>query len=119
MNDYEVVIVAGGPVGMAFGIELGMMNIRTAIIRQCLYDLLPINYVILIIEETTGSELNKMAQAFREKSIEFSIVLLSSHEVRKLYTKKYYLLRPDWHIAWCGDVIPNQLHEFINRLMPN
>jgi hypothetical protein len=82
--------------------------------RKCLYDILNIGFTLLTNEKVD----NKIINAFAEKGITLSILQTSSSEMKKLYPRKFYLLRPDWHIAWVGDKIPNDLISFVTYLMP-
>lgn len=87
--------------------------------NKSIYDLLSPCYTLLIIDTTRTEEIEEISQLFFKKSIPFKIVLVSNNEIKKLYPKKYYLLRPDWHIAWCGETITNNLESFMNHLMPS
>jgi 2-polyprenyl-6-methoxyphenol hydroxylase-like FAD-dependent oxidoreductase len=87
--------------------------------EKSLYDLLQANYTLLIKDSVKNLECDLMTKIFSKKSIPLKILTLSQIKNKNLYPSRYYLLRPDWHIAWSGETIPPNLEEFINYLMPN
>lgn len=55
-----------------------------------------------------------LKREFRSRGLALHIVSLDEPHMRKVYGKDYYLLRPDLHIAWRGDALPDAVEELIN-----
>lgn len=62
----------------------------------CLYDRLLPQWSLLAFEEISAATIEKLPSRIGYLS-------LPKESGKGLYSKPYYLLRPDWHIAWCGD----------------
>lgn len=86
--------------------------------HSSIYDMLGINFVLVTRFPSTEAALMPLRDAFKQKNIELQIVQLGATEQNSLYNKTYYLLRPDWHIAWMGNNLPEDLEHFMNTLMP-
>lgn len=87
--------------------------------NKSIYDFLSVCYTLLITHAYINDEIEPISKLFFKKGILFKILFLPNSEVQTLYSKKYYLLRPDWHIAWCGEDLPNDIDHFLNHLMPS
>lgn len=86
-----------------------------------LYDALPNSYSLLITTTTSALDQPAIAQmraVFAARNIPFNIVSLNSAAVKKYYPRNYYLLRPDWHIAWHDDTLPLALEVWLHQMMP-
>ena len=74
---------------------------------ESIYDLLGETFVILIVngEKEECSSLKQEADA---RGLNLDVVVLPPlSQVLLIFTKRYYLIRPDTIIAWCSDFQPN------------
>jgi len=63
---------------------------------------------------STSSEKNQNVEKIAaEMGIPMSSVYLEQPEARKLYEKNYVLVRPDGHVAWRGDSIPEDFKRLL------
>ena len=46
----------------------------------------------------------------------FEVVALDDPKVRETYERKFVLVRPDGHVAWRGDAIPENTAEIIDKV---
>ena len=67
---------------------------------------------------SAGTEKNQNVEILAaEMGIPLKSVYFETPEAQKLYEKKYVLVRPDGHVAWRGEFIPNdfkQLLQFVS-----
>ena len=88
---------------------------------HCLYDILTLKHVLLVGKKANEADIKKLESVFQERNIPLQRVNLYDYAAEKLaiiYSSAYYLLRPDWHIAWCDDELPNDLNAFLQRILP-
>ena len=71
---------------------------------RSLYDVMGPEYTLL----RTDSEINidSLILAANEKGVPLCVLDISGEEVNALYNRKLILSRPDQHIAWRGDELP-------------
>jgi 2-polyprenyl-6-methoxyphenol hydroxylase-like FAD-dependent oxidoreductase len=72
---------------------------------RALHDMLGDDFTLLDLVGNTETE--SLDTAFRELGTPLRIVRLDEPELRTVYGFKIFLLRPDLHIAWRGDVLPS------------
>ena len=80
----------------------------------CLYDILPVGYTLLAFTDLP-EDLEDYKKMFEQHHLELTIILLPPHW-QNIYPQRYYLLRPDWHIAWHGNQLPKKINELLNYL---
>lgn len=85
--------------------------------EKIFYDGLQLSYTLLINAGTTEARIATIKQAFLARHLSLIVFNLSYDNAKKLYDQNYYLLRPDWHIAWCGAELPTDLDTFIDLLL--
>ncbi len=52
-----------------------------------------------------------LENAFRSRSAPFSVLQLASEPARMVYERDLILLRPDMHVVWCGNSLPDDPAE--------
>jgi len=57
-----------------------------------------------------------LAAAARAKGVPFSVVDIATPDIARLYEKKLVLVRPDGHIAWRADTLPDDPAALIDRV---
>lgn len=82
-----------------------------------LYDHLSLEHSLLITEETNEQAVQQLIQQFAQKNLRLKLLKVKDEEIKKLYPKLYYLLRPDWHIAWHGDKMPQDIGSFVDQII--
>ncbi|KTD33231.1 FAD monooxygenase, PheA/TfdB family [Legionella nautarum] len=82
-----------------------------------LYDYLSSEHSLLMTEQTNEQDVQPLIEQFAQKKVTLKLLILKDELIKKLYPKPYYLLRPDWHIAWHGDKMPQDVEGFVNQLI--
>ena len=57
-----------------------------------------------------------LARAAAERGVPFEVVDVAETEVRDLYERRLVLVRPDGHVAWRGDELPDDPMAVIDRV---
>ena len=71
-------------------------------------DLFGVGFVLLRLSELAPCA-NTLTEAAAAQGVPLRVVELRQPEVVKAYEKKLVLVRPDGHVAWRGDVLPDDL----------
>ena len=94
---HQVIIVGGGPVGLALAVEFGQRGIPTA-----------------IIERHSAPQRIPKGQGLTARTLEhFHIVSDTWSGDRRAYESRFVLVRPDQYGAWKGDTEPNELEAVL------
>ncbi|NJM70453.1 MAG: FAD-binding protein [Scytonema sp. RU_4_4] len=77
-------------------------------------DLFGRSFVLMCFDSIQGVEtLTKVCQ---EKGVPFMSKSIDNPEIAKLYERAYVLVRPDGHVAWRGDTLPEDSEALIDRV---
>jgi 2-polyprenyl-6-methoxyphenol hydroxylase-like FAD-dependent oxidoreductase len=77
-------------------------------------DLFGRSFVLMCFNSTQGVEtLTKVCQ---EKGVPLISQHIDNPEIAKLYERAYVLVRPDGHVAWRGDTLPEDSGTLIDRV---
>ncbi|WP_287007934.1 FAD-dependent monooxygenase [Legionella sp.] len=88
--------------------------------EKCLYDFLSLNHSLLVWNKTDSADIKTIETAFAGRHMPLLILNLNHYKTEKssiMYPKAFYLIRPDWHISWCGERFPNPT-QLVNQLLP-
>jgi NADPH:quinone reductase-like Zn-dependent oxidoreductase/2-polyprenyl-6-methoxyphenol hydroxylase-like FAD-dependent oxidoreductase len=83
---------------------------------ESIYDFLGERFVILVVNGEQ-EECSTLKQAADAQGLQLDVLVLPPlSQVMMVFTKRYYLIRPDTIIAWCSDFQPNvsEAKEIIN-----
>lgn len=81
---------------------------------RSLYDALGAEYTLLRFDSDV--EIDGLVAAARERGVPLAVLDVNSDESASLYPCKLLLSRPDQHVAWRGDVQPNDAVSLIDRI---
>lgn len=70
-------------------------------------------------EAGRSKDVDPLAAAFAARNVGFSYLPLHEPHMRELYDRRFYILRPDLHIAWSGDSLPSDCGVLIDRITGN
>jgi 2-polyprenyl-6-methoxyphenol hydroxylase-like FAD-dependent oxidoreductase len=85
-------------------------------------DLFGHGFVLMCFDATLGIDgiaLEKFAQICQDKAIPLNLHHIHNPEIAKLYERKHVLVRPDGHVAWRGDILPEDMEALIERVRGN
>ena len=89
---------------------------------RSLYDRFGPGYTLLVDREGPFGEVSALQQAAARRQVPLTVVATEDPRFGALYQARYALVRPDQHVAWRGDRLPDPL-ELIDRvrgaLMPS
>jgi len=74
--------------------------------QTSLYDLFSTGFTLLRLAEPQDEAESRAVNAAREQGIPLTIVDPGLADLKQLYAAQYALVRPDQHIGWRGDVLP-------------
>jgi hypothetical protein len=80
-----------------------------------LYDRLGPGYTLLVDREGPFGEVSALQQAAARRHVPLTVVATGDARFGALYQARYALVRPDQHVAWRGDRLPDSL-ELIDRV---
>jgi 2-polyprenyl-6-methoxyphenol hydroxylase-like FAD-dependent oxidoreductase len=61
-------------------------------------------------------DVEKLEKVFQQKKVPLTIQKISERSSIELYEKAYVLVRPDGHVAWRGDRLPEDLDGLVDRV---
>lgn len=80
---------------------------------QALYDKLGLFFTLLVIDD---GDTEDMETAAAEAGIPMDVLKLRRPDLLPIYTKNFILVRPDQHIAWRGDSIPDDCDDVLQTV---
>lgn len=75
----------------------------------------PYKFTLLNLGEDRGAS-RAFTDAFGKVSVPFDSISVASQAAHKVYEKDMLLLRPDMHIAWRGDSVPENVSEVVAQV---
>ncbi|HEY1235956.1 MAG TPA: FAD-dependent monooxygenase, partial [Candidatus Binatia bacterium] len=76
-------------------------------------DLFGKGFVLLAFTERSTSGFTDAAQ---EAEVPLEVIGIDDKQVREIYERTFILVRPDGHVAWRGNEIPNNPKEIIDKI---
>ena len=70
----------------------------------------------LLVLSSTITDIAAFTIAARKSGLPLNVVSLEEPEVRETYERPLVLVRPDGHVAWRGDMIPQNAGEIIDKV---
>jgi 2-polyprenyl-6-methoxyphenol hydroxylase-like FAD-dependent oxidoreductase len=80
-----------------------------------LFDVLGLGYTLLRLGDH-AADTAPLAAVFAEREIPLKILEIDSAEIREVYQRDLVLVRPDLHVAWRGDELPNDVTALAARV---
>ena len=78
------------------------------------YDAFGPGYTLLRLDPEIA--VTPLAAAMREAMVPLDIVDIQFADSKEAYDRKLILVRTDQHVAWRGDVVPEQVEHLVDRL---
>jgi 2-polyprenyl-6-methoxyphenol hydroxylase-like FAD-dependent oxidoreductase len=82
---------------------------------RSLFDELGPDFTLLRLR-AEGDDARRLAAAARLRGIPLSLVAIDLADARELYGRDYALVRPDQHVGWRGDHVPDDAEALLDRL---
>ncbi|MDB5729348.1 MAG: 2-polyprenyl-6-methoxyphenol hydroxylase, partial [Noviherbaspirillum sp.] len=81
-------------------------------------DLFGRGFVLLALDGQAGGteDTAHYREAARRMGMPFETVRIDQPEIRALYEKRYVLVRPDGHVAWRGDALPQDPAAIVGKV---
>jgi hypothetical protein len=86
---------------------------KTRIIGSSLFDHFGIGFTLLQLGPE-AADVTNFIEAAAEKAMPLKVFHVPHASAYCLYGCKLALIRPDQHIAWCGDVAPTNALDILN-----
>jgi hypothetical protein len=80
-----------------------------------LYDHFGRGFTLLVTDGDEQSAFN-LASASAERNMPLKVLAPANARLRQRYEARYALIRPDQHVAWRGDAIPNDCDALLARV---
>jgi hypothetical protein len=81
---------------------------------RSLYDAVGPGYTLLRFDRSVAT--TRLIEAATQRGVPMTVLDVESDEAAALYPHKLVLSRPDQHVAWRGDVLPNDIAALIDRI---
>lgn len=72
-------------------------------------DLFGAGFVLLILDENVAEAVDALVSAFAARRVPLQLVSIRQKNVQALYAYKLVLVRPDGHVGWRGNTVPNAI----------
>jgi hypothetical protein len=82
---------------------------------RSLFDLLGRGFTLLCLRGR-GDDAHRLVAAASQRGVPVTLADLTKPEARELYGRKYALVRPDQHVAWRGDRLPDHADPLLDQL---
>ncbi len=79
-------------------------------------DLFGRGFTLMCFNSNSISELEPLTTICEEKQIPLTIHHINNLEIAQLYERTFVLVRPDGHVAWRGDEIPQDVENMIDKV---
>ena len=80
---------------------------------QAIFDLFGLGFTLLRFADL---DVDSLADAAAERGMPIKIVDIREDHARALYERDLVLIRPDFHVAWRGDIIPDRPEAILDRV---
>jgi 2-polyprenyl-6-methoxyphenol hydroxylase-like FAD-dependent oxidoreductase len=81
-----------------------------------LYDHFGLGYTLLALPGTGGHAIARVHEAAQSAGVPLTVISPEEPSLKDLYRARFTLIRPDQHVAWRGDVLPDALDLLFSRL---
>jgi 2-polyprenyl-6-methoxyphenol hydroxylase-like FAD-dependent oxidoreductase len=81
-----------------------------------LYDHFGQGYTLLALAGADGHAIARIRVAAEAAGIPLKVITPAEPSLKELYRARYTLIRPDQHVAWRGDALPDALDSLFSRL---
>ncbi len=80
-----------------------------------LYDHFGPGFTLLTAPEAPSAEISRLQSAASLRTVPLKVVTLADPRFAALYQARFALVRPDQHVAWRGDRLPQEALDLIDR----
>jgi 2-polyprenyl-6-methoxyphenol hydroxylase-like FAD-dependent oxidoreductase len=81
-----------------------------------LYDRFGEGFTVLVTDSSAEAAGRRLLEAGRAAKLPVSLLMPNNARLRELYGCSLALIRPDQHVAWRGDALPEDPHAVIGRV---
>lgn len=81
---------------------------------KSLYDAMGANFALLRFDRSI--DVSVLMFAMRDRGMSIRVVDIDPNDAPDCYTTKLVLSRPDQHVAWRRDAIPDDVEKIVDRL---
>ena len=81
-----------------------------------LYDHFGLGYTLLALAGADRDAIARAREAARVAGMPLTVIAPGEPALKDLYRARYALIRPDQHVAWRGDALPDALDSLFGRL---
>lgn len=79
-----------------------------------IHDRLGLYFTLVAVDQVDSAAIENAAHAL---NIPLSVLRLGRPDLKSIYARNLLLVRPDQHIAWRGDRLPDDLHALLTRVV--
>jgi 2-polyprenyl-6-methoxyphenol hydroxylase-like FAD-dependent oxidoreductase len=81
-----------------------------------LYDHFGAGFTLLAGRDAQSAEISRLEQAATQRAVPLTVLTLADPRFPALYQARLALVRPDQHVAWRGDRLPDNCLDLIDRV---
>jgi 2-polyprenyl-6-methoxyphenol hydroxylase-like FAD-dependent oxidoreductase len=82
--------------------------------NQSIYDVLGSGFTLLSFNDEVN--VDQFVKEAEEKRVPLKVVPLYGYKLHELYEKSFIIVRPDQHVAWRGDHLPENISELLDQI---
>ena len=82
---------------------------------MCLFDLLGTWFTLVRLDPLI--DVSALMSAAKDMTVPIDLLDVANEELHRLYTARLVLVRPDQHIAWRGDELPHDAHQWLRHVV--